>query len=56
MERNSVHLGRAGGQEASMLALYSDDPSSNPVNANSFFLKLVFENAENKQKQAGVGP
>ena len=44
------------GQMVSVLAFYSDDPSSNPADAYSFFVKLVFEKIENKQKEAEVGP
>ena len=40
----------------SVLTLYSDDPSSNPAEAYSFFRKIVFEKNKNKQKEAGVGP
>ena len=39
-----------------MLAFYSDDLSSNPAEAYSFFCKIVFEINENKQKEAGVDP
>ena len=40
----------------SVLAFYSDDPSSNPTEAYSFSVKFVFEKNKNKQKEAGVGP
>ena len=49
-------MGRGGGQVVSVLAFHFDDPSSNPAEAYSFFFKIVFENNENKQKEAGVGP
>ena len=45
-------LGRGGGQMVSVLAFYSDDPSSNPAEA----CEIVFEKNRNKQKEAGVGP
>ena len=48
--------GRGCGQVVSVFAFYSDDPSSNPADADSFSVKFVFENNENKQKEAGVGP
>ena len=32
------YLGRGGGQVVSVLAFYSDDPSSNPADDYSFFL------------------
>ena len=49
-------MGRGGGQVVRVLAFHSDDPSSNPAEAYSFFFKIVFEKNENKQKEAGVGP
>ena len=45
-------MGRGGGQEVIVLAFYSDDPSSNPADANIFYVKCVFEKKENKQKEA----
>ena len=48
--------GRGGGQVVSVLAFYSDNPSSNPADAYSFSVQIVFEKNENKQKEAGVGP
>ena len=56
VQDNYLVLGRGGGQMVSVLAFYSDDPSSNPADAYSFFVKLVFEKIENKQKEAEVGP
>ena len=38
----------------SVLAFYSDDPSSNPAEAYSFSVKFVFEKNENKQKRPGL--
>ena len=35
--------GPGGGQVVSVLALNSYDPSSHPADADSFFVKLVFE-------------
>ena len=52
----NLMLGRGGGQVVSMLALYSDDPSSNPAEVYNFSVKIVIEKNENKQKEAGVGP
>ena len=49
-------MGCGGGQVVSVLAFYSDDPSSNPAETCSFSVKFVFEKNENKQKGAGVGP
>ena len=34
-----------------MLAIYSDDPSSNPADAYSFSVKFVLEKNENKPKK-----
>ena len=48
--------GRGGGQVVSMLAVYSDDPSSNPADIYSFSVKFVFEKNKNKQKRGRVGP
>ena len=48
-------LGRGGGQLVSVLAFYSDNPSSNPSDTYSFFCKFVFQKKENKQKEAGFG-
>ena len=46
---------RGGGQVVSVLAFYSDDPSSNPAEAYSFSVNFVFEKNQNKQKEGGVG-
>ena len=46
--------GRGGSQVVSVLAFYSDDPSSNPAEAYSFFCKIVFEKNKNEQKEAGL--
>ena len=46
-------LGRSGGQVVSVLTFYSDNPSSNPTEAFSFFSK---KKNKNEQKEAGVGP
>ena len=40
----------------SVLAFYSEDPSSIPAEAYFLFVKFVFEKNKNKQKEAGVGP
>ena len=48
-------MGCGGGQVVSMLAFYSDDPSSNPADAYRFSVKFVFEKNENIQKEAEVG-
>ena len=45
--------GSSGGQVVSVLALYSDDPSSNPAEAS---VNYNFEKNENKEKEAGVDP
>ena len=38
-----LKLGRGGDQVVSVHAFYSDDPSSNPADAYSFSVKIVFE-------------
>ena len=50
------NIRRGSGQVVSMLAFYSDSPSSNPAEVNSFSVEFVLANNENKQKDAGVGP
>ena len=40
---------------ASVLAFYSDNPSSNSAEAYSFSAKFVIKKNENKQIEAGVG-
>ena len=44
---NQVIGGRSAGQLVSLLAFYSDDPSSNPADTYSFFIKFVFEKNAN---------
>ena len=49
--------GRGGGQVVSVLAFYSDNPSSDPTDAYNFFsVKFVFEKNENNKKRPRVGP
>ena len=40
----------------SVLALYSDDPSSNPAEVYSFSVKIVFLKERNKQKRGRGWP
>ena len=59
IQSNSIKLfalGRGGGLVVSVLAFYSDDPSSIPAEVYNFFCKNIVEKNENKQKEAGVGP
>ena len=35
-------MGRCGGQVVSVLAFYSDNPSSNPAEAYGLFFKICF--------------
>ena len=49
-------MGCGGGQVVSLLAFYSNDPSSNPAKVYSFFCNIVFEKNENKQKRGRVWP
>ena len=53
---NKSGQGCGGGLVVSVLAFYSDDPSSIPAEVYNFFCKIVVEKNENKQKEAGVGP
>ena len=48
--------GRGGGQVVSMLAFYSDDPSSNPAEVCSFSVKLLWKRTKINKKEDGVGP
>ena len=43
--------GCGGGLVVSVLAFYSDDPSSIPAEVYNFFCKIVVEKNENKQKK-----
>ena len=55
----SFHLrwGRGGGGEVvSVLAFYSNNPSSNPAEAYSFFCKIFVWKDKNIQKEAWDGP
>ena len=48
---------RGGGQVVSMLAFYSENPSSNPADAYSFFCKILcLKRTKINQKEAAVGP
>ena len=49
-------MGRGGDLVVSVLAFYSNKPSSNPAEAYSLLCKMLFEKNENKQKEAGVDP
>ena len=51
-----IFKGRGGGLVVSVLAFYSDDPSSIPAEVYNFFSKNIVEKNKNKQKEAGVGP
>ena len=39
-----------------VLAFYFDDPSSNPAEEYNFSVKIVLENKEEIQGEAGIGP
>ena len=49
-------MGRGGGQVFSVLAFYSDDPSSNPAEVYNFSVKLILKRTKINKKEAGVGP
>ena len=38
LAQNLLNMGRGGGQVVSVLAFYSEDPSSNPAEVYSYFL------------------
>ena len=40
----------------SVLAFFSDEPSSNPNEVHNFSVKIDAEKNENKPKEAGIGP
>ena len=47
-------LGRGGGQVVSVLAFYSDDPSSNPTEVYKFSVKLLLKRTKiNKNRGRG---
>ena len=53
--KTSLAWGRGDGQLVSILAIYSNDPSSYSAYIYSFSVKFVLENSKNKQKEAGDG-
>ena len=44
------------GLVVSLLTLYSDDASLNPAEVYIFYVKMLFEMNQNKQKEAGICP
>ena len=59
LNNRDKHLGskgRGGGQVVSVLALYSDDPSSNPAEVYSFSVILCLKRTKINKNEAGVGP
>ena len=52
--KNALEGCGGGGQVVSMIAFYSDDPSSNPAEPCVFSVKFVCEKTK-KHKEAGVG-
>ena len=46
-------MSRGGGQVVSVIAFYSDDPSSNPADITVFSVKFAFEKNKIKQKKPG---
>ena len=50
-------MGCGGGvQVISLLTFYSNDPSSNPAEANSFSVKMCLKRTKINKKRQGVGP
>ena len=56
MHHKRCFKGRGGGQVVSVLAFYSDDPSSNPAEVYIFSVKLLLKRMKINKKEAGVGP
>ena len=54
--KTNIFLGRGGAQVVSVLAFYSNDPRSNPADAYSYSVQIVFEKNENKQKRGRGWP
>ena len=55
LDNLSLSLGRGGGQVVSVLAFYSDDPSSNPAEVYNFFsVKLLLKRTKINKKEAGL--
>ena len=50
----NLMLGRGGGQVVSMLAFYSDDPSSNPAEVYNFSVKLLLKRTKINKKRPGL--
>ena len=48
--KNELGLGRGGGQVVSMLAYYSDDPTSIPAEAYIFSVKLLLKSTKIKKR------
>ena len=46
--------GRGGGQVLSVLAFYSDDPSSNPTEVYNFSVKLLMKRTKINKKRPGL--
>ena len=46
--------GRAGGLVVSVLAFYSDDPSSNPAEVYNFSVKLLLKSTKINKKRPGL--
>ena len=49
-------MGRGGGQVVSVLAFYSDNPSSNPAEVYNFSVKLLLKRTKINKKRGRVGP
>ena len=47
-------LGLGGGQVVSVLAFYSDDPSSNPAEVYNFSVKLLLKRMKKKKQRPGL--
>ena len=55
MIQMKISKGCGGGQVVSVLAFYSNDPSSNPAQVSNFCVKLLLKRTKINNKEAGVG-
>ena len=53
LKNHLIEEDHGDGEVVSVLAFYSDDPSLNPTEANSFSVKFVFEKNEKNKYRPG---
>ena len=54
MQKDREFMGRGGGQSVSVLAFYSDDPSSNPAEVYNFSVKFLLKRTKINKKRPGL--